>query len=71
MIENDQQYERQNEQQNEQHQVETVSSNVEPVSTECNIVSNKPLTGAEKYAQKLAIKQRIQELTCELESLKI
>lgn len=46
MIENDQQYERQNEQQ----QVETVSSNVEPVSTECNIVSNKPLTGAEKYA---------------------
>lgn len=50
MIENDQQYERQNEQQNEQHQVETVSSNVEPVSTESNIVSNKPLTGAEKYA---------------------
>lgn len=50
MIENDQQYERQNEQQNEQHQVETVSSNVEPVRTECNIVSNKPLTGAEKYA---------------------
>ena len=67
---NDQQNDQQNEQQKEQHQVETDSSNVEPVSTESNIVSNKPLTGAEKYAQKLAIKQRIQELTCELESLK-
>ena len=50
MIENNQQNDQQNEQQKEQHQVETDSSNVEPVSTECNIVSNKPLTGAEKYA---------------------
>ena len=61
MIENNQQNDQQNEQLNEQHQVETDSSNVEPVSTESNIISNKPLTGAEKYAQKLAIKQRIQE----------
>mgnify|MGYP001738269108 CR=1 FL=1 len=43
MIENNQQNDQQNEQQKEQHQVETDSSNVEPVSTESNIVSNKPL----------------------------
>ena len=48
MIENNQQNDQQNEQLNEQHQVETDSSNVEPVSTESNIISNKPLTGAEK-----------------------
>lgn len=44
MIENNQQNEQlneqQNEQQKEQHQVETDSSNVEPVSTESNIVQH-------------------------------